>query len=75
MTNKQKIQSASDEELANLLLNIIDRGIQVGFCETENCPHYYNGCCNLDIECCPVSDADIFKWWLTQEAKEEDYNA
>lgn len=73
MTNKQKIQSASDEELANLLLNTIDRGIQVGFCETEYCPHYKSGICGY--ECCPVSDADIFKWWLTQEAKEEDYNA
>lgn len=73
MTNKQRICAASEEELAHLLLTVLDRGVQIGFCETDNCPHYKSGICGY--ECCPISDADIFKWWLSQEAKEEDYRA
>ena len=65
MTNQEKIQSMSEEELISLLIKLDDIGI-VNYCYEafcDQCEEYADDC----DESCKNNSIDVIKWWLRNE--------
>lgn len=70
MTNKERIQSASTPELAEILCEYFYCGLETvmkGYCSPANCSR----CQEFDCGECGVTNNEVLEWWLNKEAKDD----